>query len=238
MVKNLDSTEIVDELRLVLRTAMKRGYDIMDRPIKITFVQGGEPLSNRHFPEALSQIKDELPLQAKISTIFPEHSTSHTVFDKLVAVAGDYPNIIQFQVSLNSTDADYRQSLVEIPLAPFNKIREAGERWRDTVPNPRKVNLSFTISDDTPMDPDSIVETLPPELFAIRLRAWTPTNVGQTNKLTGQKVIERVPELQERFEQAGYTFIPGNPGNVEWKFKLAPGDLANFYMAMKRRLTL
>lgn len=234
LVRNLTSEEIVDQLRLVLRTAIQRGYDIFDKPIKITFVQGGDSLSNQHFGDTFSRIREQLPLQTKISTIFPDHPTSHSVYREIVDVAKDYPNIVQFQVSLNSTDETFRQSLVRVPLAGFRKIREAGELWKEKVPNPRKTDLTFTVLDHTPMDPRAIADVLPPELFAIRLRSWTPTDIGERHSITGRTVRARINEIRSRFEQAGYDFIPGNPGEVEWEFKLAAGDLIKVYNSMKR----
>lgn len=235
LVRNLTSDEIVDQLRIVLRTALKRGYNIFDKPIKITFVQGGEPLSNQHFGEAFAKVKEELPLQTKVSTVFPRHPTSRSVYREIVDVAKAYPNIVQFQVSLNSTDEDYRQSLVRIPLADFRTIRSAGELWHDEVPNPRKTDLTFTLSDDTPMDPEAIVKILPPELFAIRLRAMTPTTTSEQHSLTQLTIRARIDEIRSRFEQVGYDFIPGNPGNVEWEFKLAAGDFVKLYSLLKRK---
>lgn len=232
--RNLTSEEISDQLRAVLSTAYKRGYNIFSRPLKATFVMGGEPLANPYLPEAISAFGDQIPLQLKISTLFPKNKSVNANYSELVEVVKDYPNIVQFQVSLNSTDQSYRQSLALIPLADFKTIRSAGERWHSIVPNPRKIDLTFTVNKDTPMEPSAIKDILPPDLFAIRLREWTPTQRGLNHKI--EKVqAEKMAEIKAKFEDVGYMIIPGSPGNVEWRFKLAAGELLKIYNQMEYR---
>ncbi|MBW2984827.1 radical SAM protein [Candidatus Woesearchaeota archaeon] len=232
--RDLTADELLDELVLLLSTAMKRGYNVFDRPLKATFVMGGEPLANRHFGEALARMKEQVPLQTKVSTIFPGTKRSLQVYREVVDVAKEYPNIVQFQVSLNSTDEDYRQSLVAIPLADYKTLRKAGEEWFEKVPDPRKINLTFTLNQETPMDPDQIKDVLTPDIFAIRLRDWVPTERGERY---GIRTITngRVYELKSMFEDCGYFFVPGMSGHVEQKFKLAPGESLKLYQKMRNR---
>jgi len=230
--RDLTEEEILDELALLISTAEKRGYDIYSRPLKATFVMGGEPLANKYFSRALDKMSSEIPLQTKISTIFPGSKKSKKIYDEVVDIAKDYPNIVQFQISLNSTSEEYRQSLVKIPLANHKQIRKAGEKWMENVPDPRKVNLTFTLNKDTPMDPYEIKEILPPDIFAIRLRDWVPTKRGEKY---GINKIEKgwIYDLKSKFEDCGYFFVPGMSGHVERKFKLAPGESIKLYNKIK-----
>jgi len=232
--RNLTSEEIVDQLRIALNRAYSRGYDIFDRPIKATFVMGGEPLTNPYFPEAIGRMKEESPLQLKISTILPSTQLAENTYREVLDNVKGYPNIIQFQISLNSTDEAYRQSLSAIPLASFKDVRKAGEMWFQNIPNPRKVDLTFTVNSDTPMDPYAIKDVLPTELFAIRLRDMLPTRRGLAN---GLKIAEKrhVEEIWKKFEDAGYQIIPGSPGGVERRFKLAPGETLNMYSCIRNQ---
>jgi hypothetical protein len=230
--RNLTDDEILDQLGLLLNTAMKRGYDVFDRPLKATFVMGGEPLANPNFVNALDRMALDIPLQTKVSTIFPDSKSCWREYEKLVGVAKSYPNTIQFQVSVNSSDESYRQGLAAIPLAGFDKIRRAGELWFANIPNLRKIDLTFTLNSETPMDADVIKENFPPEIFAIRLRDYVPTRQGRSNNI---KRIEtaRISELRKRLEDKGYFFVPGLSKSVEQEFSLAPGEILKFYEAMK-----
>jgi adenine C2-methylase RlmN of 23S rRNA A2503 and tRNA A37 len=230
--RDLTDEEILDQLAILLDRAMKRGYDIFDRPMKATFVMGGEPLANRYFSKALDSVRQHIPLQTKISTIFPANKKSWNTYKEVVEIAKDYPNIVQFQVSLNSTDEQYKQDAVRIPLADFKKIREAGELWADTVPNPRKIDLTFTLNKDTPMDPSAIKDILSPELFAIRLRDWVPTKRGNEHGLK-QAEYTSIEDMKSCFEDCGYFFVPGFSGHVEQRFRLSPGETVRMYNTIR-----
>jgi len=230
--RNLTDNEIVDQLRLLLSNATKKGYDIFSKPVKATFVMGGDPLANHYLAKALETFKDELPLQLKISSVLPNTKVVRKSYQQLVELAKDYPNPVQFQISLNSTDHEYRQSLTKIPLISFAEIRKMGELWQNEVPNARKVNLTFTVNQQTPMNPEHIIDILPPELFAIRLREWMPTEVGKDNGLE-TIVDDKTKKVSESFVNAGYLIIPGSPGKLEQKFKLAPGETIQMYEKMK-----
>jgi 23S rRNA (adenine2503-C2)-methyltransferase len=232
--KNLSSDELVEQLRLVLQGADKRGYNIYDRPVKATFVMGGDPLNNPYFPDAVSLLAEELPLQLKVSTLLSAAKSIKRNYSRLVEAAKDYPNIVQMQVSLNSTDEEYRQSLSLIPLAGFADVKEVGEIWKEQVPEARKIDLTFTVNKDTPLDPESIVDILSPELFAIRLRELVPTSRGESHGLKGV-VDEQVSEASKRFRDSGYDLIPGSPGKLEWDFNLSPGEMIKLYSQIKTK---
>jgi len=226
--RNLTSDELLDQLATLLDRAILRGYDVFSRPLKATFVMGGEPLANPNFPDAIARMADDIPLQLKISTIFPDSDNAWKIYERLVEVAKGYPNIIQPQFSINSTDEGYRQGLAKIPLAGFEKIRKAGELWMDSVPDPRKVNLTFTLNNDTLMNPESIRHILSPDVFAVRLRDWLPTAGGSDSDLKPVE-LARLYGLRTRFEDLGYFFVPGMSQHFEHHFELSSMDLFKFY---------
>lgn len=232
-VRNLTSRELFEEAVLTISTAAKRGYDLNSRPTKIAFVTGGEPLLNGHFPEGLALMGEQLPLQMKISTIAPETSLSGKVFDGIVDAARNYPNIVQFQISLNSTDENYRRDLCSFPLASFQQIRRMGEIWFCEVPKPRKIDLTFTLNGKTPIKVEDIKDILPPELFAIRLRGYVPSRVGDEN---GFMVMdgEGIKKISRGFGDAGYQLIPGMAGKIELDFKLSPAEILETFRGMKK----
>lgn len=232
LIKNLSEEEILDEINIILNKAHKRNYDIFGKPIKLTFVMGGDALTNKYFGQVFERVSQEIPLKTKVSTIFPDSGNSYGVFQQIANVAKHYPNIVQFQVSLNSTDEKYRQDLVNIPLADFKKIRKAAEEWHDKVPNPRKINLTFTVSQETPLNPDDISDILTPDLFAIRLRPWVPTDRGKDHNLE-ELTNGKLEENKKKFEDAGYLYIPGKAGGVEYRFRVAPGEILKLYSQLR-----
>lgn len=226
--RDLSDDELLEELALIINTGIKRGYKIFEKPLKATFVMGGDPLANRYFSKAFDRMRQEIPLQTKVSTIFPGSGKSQTAYKEFIEIAAEYPNTVQFQVSLNSTDEKYRQSLVKIPLADFKTIRKAGEEWFEKVPNPRKIDLTFTLNEETPMDPYAIKDIFTPDIFAVRLRDWVPTERGERYGI--RKITNgTIGELKSKFEECGYFFVPGMSVNVERRFKLAPGESIKLY---------
>jgi organic radical activating enzyme len=232
--RNLTDSEILEELNIVLNTAKKRGYDIFSRPLKASFVMGGDPLMNKYFPKVIERMNEEIPLQLKISTIFPDSKKSLEIYDAIVEASSNYTNIIQPQISLNATDEKSRQSFSKISLAGFKKIRNAAESWYKDVNNDRKMTLTFTLNADSAANPYDIKDILSPDLFNIRLRICLPTSQGYKNGISFI-TKNKVDVLQSKFIDAGYSFIPGMPYDVEERFKLAPGESINIYNALKNK---
>ncbi|MFH1328771.1 MAG: hypothetical protein ABIH76_08040 [Candidatus Bathyarchaeota archaeon] len=233
--RNLTADELLDQLALLLRTAIKRGYNIFKKPVKATLVNGGDALLNSETSQFLEAMNEQIPLQAKISTIFPAAKNAWNTYEAIVQAAQNYSNIVQFQISLNSTSEEYRQSITAMPLANFQTIRKAGELWMSQVSNPRKLDLTFTLNADTPMNPYDIQSILPPSLFAIRLRDYVTTESGEKNSIA-RTTYETIETIKAKFENLGYTFIPGMSGKTENRFKLAPGELLRTYKAMKQTM--
>ena len=231
--RNLSQEEILDQVKITLQTAKKRGYDIFSKPIKVSMVRGGEPLMNKELPNSLEMMNEYAPLQIKMSSITPKNKFARNNYKRLVNSAKNYDNTVQFQISLNSTNQEYRQSLVLIPLMNFKEIREIGELWANEIPNPRKIDLTFTINKKTPMDAEEISDILTPDLFAIRLRECLPTDRSIKNDI---KIIDpdKVNQIKNSFEDSGYLIIPGSPGETELDFKMAPGQFIDIYNMMKK----
>src|SRR3989344_3067546 len=123
--------------------------------------------------------------------------------------------------------------IAKIPLADYRKIREAGEKWQSDVPHARKVNLTFTLTQETPCTPEDIKDILTPDLFAIRLRDWAPTERGLRYGLH-RIGPEKLKELADRFVSEGYNVIPGRTGNTERMFILSAGQLTGMYQSLLR----
>ncbi len=231
---NLPAEIILEQMALILNRAMKFGYKVLEKPLKISFVKGGECFLNPKFPNALELIAENLALPIKISTIFPDLADAHKIYSEVETFAALYPKTIQMQVSLISTDKDFRQARVKVPLIPFEKLREYGESWQLRVPNPRKATLSFTLTENTPCEPQEIYSILPPEFFAVRIRDWMPTQPGIEAGLLSPSE-RKVHETAAKFRDLGYQLVPGKPGSTEQKFKLTAGHIIKLYAGLIER---
>ncbi len=231
--RNLSPDEVAEEISIVVQEAAKKGFDVGKIPLKMSFVKVGDALMNKQFGSILERAADELPVSMKISSTYPDTASSHYVFGDIAKFAGSYDETIQMQISIHSTDEQYRQNLVRMPLSNFCKISDAGEKWKEEAPNQRKINLTFTVNNDTPLEPSSIVRILPPSLFAIRLRNWIPTDYGSGNGITTPK-SSKMESSEAKFRDFGYEIIPGKPGETETENLLSGGRIIRFYNHMRR----
>jgi len=231
--RSLTAKEIVDEIALIVQKSHQYGYPLAQTRVKISFVADGDPLTNPNFGQALEQIAERAVVPMKVSTAYPDTPLAERLFDEICSFSATYGDTVQFQISLNSTDAEYRARIAKIPLADYRKIREAGEKWQSDVPHARKVNLTFTLTQETPCTPEDIKDILTPDLFAIRLRDWAPTERGLRYGLH-RIGPEKLKELADRFVSEGYNVIPGRTGNTERMFILSAGQLTGMYQSLLR----
>jgi len=220
--RNLMSFEILDELAMILNMGVETGFDIYQKPLKAAFVAGGDPLLNPHLYDVMAYMMEHLPIQLKISTVFPNTPDAYHNFTKIVEAASVYPNIMQLQISLGSTDKSFRKNNSRVELADFSTIARAGKYWMENVPNPRKINLSFTVHSETPMDLSVIRDVLLPEIFNIRIRAYNETDTGRRNML--ERIDDQnVNYLTKMVQEEGYTVIPRWVLPAERKYELSTG---------------
>lgn len=219
---NLTPNEMLEELTIALQQGMSQGYDFDLDSLKITFAKGGEPLMNPNLLEILEIIKVRLGVKIKISTTFPACNLSRHIFDGLLDFAEDYPNTIQPQISLLSTDENRRREITSINPISFSELRKKAEGWHCRVKNARKFLLSFTLDVNTPCVPEAINTILPPEYFAVRLRRWIPTINGKQYGLK-RPILSKIRDLENRFRDYGYMIIPGESTATEVENGLTAG---------------
>lgn len=231
---DLSAEIILEQISLILNKAIKFGYKVTEKPLKISFVKGGEGLLNKEFPKALELIAENLEIPIKVSTTFPDLHIAHEVYSGIERFASSYSEPTQIQVSLISTNEEFRSKIVRVPLISFAKLGEYGEQWKQNVPNARKINLTFTLTEETPCDPQDIYTVLSPEYFAVRIRDWLPTKPGIQAGLINPSQ-QKIYETAKKFEDFGYKMIPGKPGETERKFKLTAGHIIKLYKQLINR---
>ena len=223
--RSLDAQELEDEAVIIAQRAYANGFPLDDKPIKVAFVEMGEPFMNKGLFNGIEKITRLFPATVKVSTTFPDHSISYENAERMIHLSSIYNHPVQMQLSLHSTDEDYRMSVCKFPLAGFSEIAKFGEKWRKYAKSPRKINLSLTLNRKTPCSPSGIANILDPEHFAVRLRNMLPTEPSRRNSLD-EISIEEILGLEDEFRRCGYDIIPGLSADVETKFNLNPGMLS------------
>lgn len=223
--RSLTAQELEDEAVIITQRAVANGFSITDKPIKVAFVEMGEPFMNKYLPEGIERITGILPAAVKVSTTFPDHKTAYENAEKIIQFASTYNRPVQMQISLHSTNEDYRRSVCRFPLADFKTIAEFGEAFKKYGNGKRKVNLSFTLNKKTPCKASDIIDVFSPEYFAVRLRDMLSTEPSEKNSLD-RISFEEISRLEQEFKQAGYYSVPGLSADIEAEFNLNPGMLS------------
>ncbi len=143
---------------------------------KIQFARMGDPAFN----PAVLDVIDELPqryyapgFMPSVSTIAP-HGTD-LFFERLLDVknkryrGGNF----QFQFSIHTTDERLRDEMIPVKKWSFAEMGDYGERFYEE--GDRKVTLNFALAEDSPVDPDVLLQHFSPEKFLIKVTPLNPT---------------------------------------------------------------
>jgi len=227
--RNLSALEIYDQIMLMLQIASRSGIDIDEIKHKINVAKCGESLLNDRLIEALEMIIP-FSFSIKVSTIFPGGTKAWRNFHRLAMLTAIYPEPIQIQLSLVSTDEKYRRKAIGLSLASFKEIRQASEDWFELNPKGRKINLSLILTDKVPVDVNQICDIFPSNLFHFRFRNYVPTFHGQD---IGLKTISinRFEAIKKSFADKGYEVGDwATPSPMEQKFHLASNVTRRRYL--------
>lgn len=228
--RNLTPDEIYQQAALMLKVAAGQGVPWSTLAHKINFAGTGEPLLNPGIVEAVRMLSEH-ELSIKVSSVFPGGSAALTNFSRLAEFAGSYSGSIQFQLSLISTDAHYRNQVTGGKVASFDEIVRAAQLWRKHSPQRSQINLSLILTETTPADVERIRSRFPPELFRIRFRNYVPTEFGKTNQLV-EISDERMQRVKEEFRLSGYVVRDdATPTVTEQAFSLASNVTRRSMMA-------
>jgi hypothetical protein len=192
---------------------------------KVSMVKEGEPLLNENFLRILFEISRCNCMPIKVSTTLPDTEQALQNLNGLIGFASQYSEFVQVQISLGSTDQEFRKKLTALPVLDFKRIAEFGEKWHREVgvlhPEMSKLMLTMTIYNETPCSPDDILEILPPGNFVIRVRNASVTKA--TPDGMSALTQERYEQLESAFTSKGYTFIDGRSAPLAMKESLTIG---------------
>lgn len=207
--RNLNSKEILEQIALALKVSAEHGINLEQGKIKLSITKGGDSLYNPHVVSAVEELMYFLPLDIKLSTVFPDTNLAKKIAENVLLFARNYfGGTFVFQISLNSTDQHYRETEMvrhgKIKLLSLEQIAIFAEDWLSRVRYPRQISLTFTLMKDAPADPKVLSRSIPPTLTRVRLKTAKSEPTVKINPLS----LEEHAILKKQFIEVGFTEIP------------------------------
>lgn len=217
---NLTGLEIYEQAALMLQIVAALNVPSKEQKHKVNFAGTGEPLLNPNLPEALERLaKHELSF--KVATVLPKAKISYANLEKIAKFAGAYSGTLQLQISLISSDQDFREQQVGLDLPNSEELIELAKLWRSYKPKREQINLSLILSSDTPVDAEYLMNCFPKEFFRFRFRNYIPTENGAQNDLLTIPG-EKLESIKQQFSSRGYhAGSEATPTATEQKYNLA-----------------
>lgn len=235
----LTTEEILAQIDFLVRNRYPAGRITSNR-VKIQFARMGEPSLNPAVLDVLEKLPERYHapgLMPSISTVAPQ-GTGY-FFEKLLEVKrrrffrGDF----QFQFSLHTTDADFRDRLIPIRKMSFAEMADYGERFY--APGDRKISLSFALDRGAPVEPGVLREHFSPEKFLIKITPLNPTYRAAENDLSSYIDLSRPGKddgVIRTLRAAGYEVIV-SVGEIEENFIGSNcGQYLRAHLASDRRI--
>lgn len=206
----LTETEMFEQIQFLIDKRYPEGR-VTSQQFKIQFARMGEPALNPAVLDLLASLPERIDapgLLPSFSTIAP-HGTDD-FFERLIEIKdSSYPRgKFQFQFSIHTTDLARRDELIPVKKWDFQKMAEFGKRYYQ--PGDRKITLNFALAEDSPVDPDVLLDHFDPDLFLVKVTPLNPTYqaiaTGLKSYVDPEKGLESYPALQA-IEEAGYQLI-------------------------------
>lgn len=157
----------------------------------------------------------------KLSSVVPRDRVSKRNLNRLIEAGSQYSGTFQFQISLISTDEEYRRKATGIEVLRFQEIADFAKQWRVRNPTRKQINLSLILSESTPVDVNEVRRYFPPEDFRFRFRDYVETHTGQERGLRPISAA-RLLEIKDLFRKEGYYVSDdATPTATEQQFLLA-----------------
>jgi 23S rRNA (adenine2503-C2)-methyltransferase len=176
--------EICAQIDFLVRQRFPDGR-VPAEQFKIQFARMGEPALN----PAVLDVLDELPqryhapgLMPSISTVAP--AGTERFFERLLAIKqARYPGgHFQFQFSIHTTDATWRDRIIPAKKWTFAQMADYGARFY--TPGDRKITLNFALARQAPVDPAVLRAHFDPDKFLIKITPLNPTYRARESQLT------------------------------------------------------
>ena len=235
--------EMLDQIKFLIQQRYPDGY-VPSKQFKIQFARMGEPALNLAVLDMLETLPNDINapgLLPSLSTIAP-HGTDQ-FFDRMIEIKDQiYPRgKFQFQVSIHTTDQNLRDKLIPVKKWDFEKISQFGYKYYRQ--GDRKITLNFALAEDSPVDPNVLLNYFDPDRFLIKITPLNPTyqavSTGLKSFVDPEKNLDVYPELVA-IREAGYQVIlsigdqeenqiGSNCGQYVQKHLLEKGDMSGGY---------
>jgi adenine C2-methylase RlmN of 23S rRNA A2503 and tRNA A37 len=233
-VRSLTADEMYDEVVLMLKAAYACGILDKNDKHKVSIARSGEPLLNENLLGGLEKISD-FGFSFKVSTVMPLAALALRTLYDVARFGSRYSEPVQLQISLVSTNDEYRRHITGREVYSIDQIGKLAIRWKELYPQSRKINLSLILTEEVPVDVNEVCKTLSPELFRFRFRDYIPTQNGKQTSLETVSE-ERYHLIKKFFEDEGYEVGDwARPLKYEWKFGLAANSTRRRYIQMVNR---
>jgi len=206
----LTEPEMFAQIEYLIEQRYPDGY-VPSEQFKIQFARMGEPALNLAVIDLLEKLPGKINapgLMPSVSTIAP-HGTDE-FFERLIGVKNQvYPRGgFQFQFSIHTTDPDLRDQIIPVKKWDFERMAIFGEEYYQ--PGDRKITLNFALAENSPLDPDVLLQYFDPDRFLIKVTPLNPTyqaeSTGLTSYVDPNDKVAVYPEL-EKIREAGYRVI-------------------------------
>jgi 23S rRNA (adenine2503-C2)-methyltransferase len=207
---SLTAGEMLWQVRQVL--LRHPGLELECGKLKVHFARMGEPAFNGAVLETLRALPRLIPsknLWACVPTACPKNREEW--FEGLLEVKEElYRGRFQLQLSLNTTDMEYRRTLMPVDLHGMEWMADYVARF--FKPGDRRPVLNFALADGVPFDAGVIKRHFNPETAAVKLTPLNPTAKGNEGgmrtamSLEARTAAEVEAEVQN-LEDAGFIVI-------------------------------
>jgi len=239
----LTEEEMFAQIQFLIDQRYPAGF-VPSSQFKIQFARMGEPALNPAVLDLLRSLQNKVQapgLLPSFSTIAP-HGTDG-FFEELIEIKDRHYSggKFQFQFSIHTTDSARRDELIPVKKWDFQQMADFGKRYHRA--GDRKITLNFALAEDSPVDPDVLLDYFDPDLFLIKITPLNPTYQAAASGLRSyvktDTDLSSYPVL-EAVQQAGYQLIlsigeqeenriGSNCGQYVQKHLLERGDITTGY---------
>jgi 23S rRNA (adenine2503-C2)-methyltransferase len=239
----LTEQEMLEQIQFLIERRYPGGL-VPSKQFKIQFARMGEPALNPAVLDLLRSLKSKIQapgLLPSFSTIAPYGTDPF--FEELIDIKNSqFPaGRFQFQFSVHTTDLARRDELIPVRKWDFQQMADFGAKYYQ--PGDRKITLNFALAEDSPVDPQVLLEYFDPDLFLVKITPLNPTYQavasGLTSYVKADQDLSNYPVLQA-VQNAGYHLIlsigeqeenriGSNCGQYVQKHLLESGDFSAGY---------
>jgi 23S rRNA (adenine2503-C2)-methyltransferase len=206
----LTESEMYAQIDYLIKQRYPDGF-VPSEQFKIQFARMGEPALNPAVLDLLESLPGKINapgLMPSFSTIAP-HGTDG-FFERLTEIKNRlYPaGNFQFQFSIHTTDQNLRNKLIPVKKWDFQKMAAFGDRFYQ--PGDRKITLNFALAEQSPIQPDKLLDYFDPDRYLIKITPLNPTYQAESTGLKSYIDTAREKDnypIFDELREAGYRVI-------------------------------